>query len=109
MIVILYPKADRCAAEIAVKVQTLAQPYTSEQIYVIPKHNNGRSKAEIQEILNKASIACLVAHSVRKIDQDTLNQLKILTEGKKKSAPLFLPVWCCHCRLKIARYFKHRL
>ena len=73
MICLLHPKNDfSAAADIA--VQTLAQP-SNEQIYVVPRHNR-RSKMEIQESLNKASIALLLAYSVIEIDQDTLSELK---------------------------------
>ena len=92
MIAILYPKADHRAADIAVQVQTLAQPSVIEQIYVVPKHD-GRSKAKIQEKLKKASIAILIVNCAEKmtLNQETLNQLKILLNDNKKVCAFIPP------------------
>lgn len=82
MITILYPKDDFDAANVAVKVQALAQS-RNQKIYVVPKHY-GRNRTEIQESLKKSSVALLIAQSANEIDQDTLNELKILIDYKKK-------------------------
>lgn len=82
MITILYPKDDFDAANVAVKVQALAQS-RNQKIYVVPKHY-GRNRTEVQESLKKSSVALLIAQSANEIDQDTLNELKILIDCKKK-------------------------
>lgn len=82
MITILYPKDDFDAANVAVKVQALAQS-RNQKIYVVPKHY-GRNRTEVQESLKKSSIALLIAQAANEIDQDTLDELKALIDYKKK-------------------------
>ena len=82
MITILYPKNDFDAANVAVKVQSLAQS-RNQKIYVVPKHY-GRNRTEVQESLKKSSVALLIAQSANEIDRDTLDELKVLIDYKKK-------------------------
>lgn len=82
MITILYPKDDFDAANVAVKVQSLAQS-RNQKIYVVPKHY-GRNKTEIQQKLKKASTVLFIAQSSKELDQGTIEELKFLqSEGTK--------------------------
>jgi len=80
MISILYPKDDFDAANVAVKVQALAQS-KNQKVYVVPKHY-GRNKAEIQMNLSKTKTALFIIQTAEKVDRGTIDELNLLMEYK---------------------------
>lgn len=87
-ITIIYPKEDYEAANVAIKVQALAQS-SNQRVYVVPKHF-GKNKTEVQKNLDKTSVALFISQSVDKIDNSTLEELKYL-KSKDKKIIGFLP------------------
>lgn len=81
-ITIIYPKEDYEAANVAVKVQALAQS-RNQRIYVVPKHY-GKNKTEIQKNLEKTTVALFISQSSGNIDSSTLEELKFLKTQRKE-------------------------
>lgn len=88
MISIIYPKDDFDAANVAVKVQALAQS-RNQKVYVVPKHY-GRNQTEIEKNLKKTSVLLFIAQSASEIDQSTIDEINILISKNKKVVG-FLP------------------
>lgn len=81
-ITLIYPKDDYDAANVAIKVQALAQS-RGQKIYVVPKHY-GRSKTEVEKNLSNTSVALFISQSETPIDKATIDELKYLMENKIK-------------------------
>ncbi len=81
MIAILYPQLDFEAADIALKVQSLAK--SREPIYVVPKHY-GRVESSILTTLSRASMGLFIANELNPIDEQTDHELQqLLSKGKR--------------------------
>ncbi len=82
MITVLYPSDDFDAANVAVKVQALAQS-RNQRVYVVPKHF-GRNKTDIQKNLKNSTVVLFIAQSAETIDNGTIEELKFLQSINKK-------------------------
>ncbi|WP_421890517.1 hypothetical protein [Marinoscillum sp.] len=89
MITIIYPKDDFDAANVAVKVQALAQS-RNQKLYVVPKHF-GRNEISVEQNLKKSSVILLIAQSASAFDEQTLSELRLLQNLNKKIVG-FIPV-----------------
>lgn len=87
-ITIIYPREDYDAANVAIKVQALAQS-KNQRVYVVPKHH-GRNKSEIERKLGETNVALFISQSDSEIDQPTIDELKYL-KSKDKRIIGFLP------------------
>ena len=81
MIAIIYPKDDWDAIELAFKVQAIASS-KGYKVYSPPK-NSRRDNVEVFLQLNKVQYGIFLAYSSKKIDKDTLEELKHLMKNKK--------------------------
>jgi hypothetical protein len=82
MISILYPKDDYTSADIAIKIQALAQNQPGT-IFIVPKHF-GRNDINVQKNLLGSSSAMLLLHDKRSLDVDTKKEIELLVKNKKK-------------------------
>ena len=82
MLTIIYPKEDYTSADIAIRVQALAQGQ-GQKIYVVPKHY-GRNEENVFAKLSKATSILFIAHDKLNIDQNTEKELSFLSSKGKK-------------------------
>ncbi|GAB4340884.1 MAG: hypothetical protein OHK0038_20430 [Flammeovirgaceae bacterium] len=76
MLTILYSEGDYTAADIAIRVQALAQGQ-GQQLYVSPKHF-GRNEESVKKALSKSKNALFIAFDKTTIDDKTLQEIKYL-------------------------------
>lgn len=76
MISILYPEGDFTSADIAIKLQALAQTQ-SEQIFIVPKHF-GRNDENVYKNLGKSKTAMLLLHDKVALDSGTVKEVELL-------------------------------
>jgi len=76
MISILYPEGDFTSADIAIKLQALAQ-VQSEQIFIVPKHF-GRNSENVYKNLDASKTALLLLHDKIALDVDTKKEIEFL-------------------------------
>jgi len=76
MISILYPEGDFTSADIAIKLQALAQAQ-SEQIFIVPKHF-GRNSENVYKNLGASKTALLLLHDKMTLDVDTRKEIDFL-------------------------------
>jgi hypothetical protein len=84
MISILYPKEDFTSADIAIKLQALAQEQ-SEQIFIVPKHF-GRNEENVYKKLSESNTALLLLHDKLALDDATRKEVNFLL---KKGATIY--------------------
>ncbi|MBX2957225.1 MAG: hypothetical protein KF846_13765 [Cyclobacteriaceae bacterium] len=76
MISILYPEGDFTSADIAIKLQALAQAQ-SEQIFIVPKHF-GRNDENVFKNLSASKTALLLLHDKVALDGATKKEVEFL-------------------------------
>lgn len=76
MITILYPEGDFTSADIAIKLQALAQ-VQSEQVFIVPKHF-GRNSENVYKNLGTSKTALLLLHDKVTLDTDTKKEIEFL-------------------------------
>jgi hypothetical protein len=76
MLTILYSEGDYTAADIAIRVQALAQGQ-GQQIYVSPKHF-GRNEESVKKALSKSKNALFIAFDKTSIDAKTIQEINYL-------------------------------
>ena len=81
MLTILYPKEDYTSADIALRVQALAQSQ-NQKVYTVPKHY-GRNSEAVFAKLSKSSAVLFIVHDQEQIDQDTQAELEFLLQKGK--------------------------
>jgi len=80
MISITYPHGDYSSADLAIKLQALAQT-NSQKIYVVPKHF-GRDKTNIYKNLENTNAALLLLHDKLGLDKPTKDEVVYLVKKK---------------------------
>jgi hypothetical protein len=81
MLTIIYPENDYTSADIAIRVQALAQGQ-GQKIYVVPKHL-GRNEENIFKNLKKTDTVLFIAYDKTQLDNSTLDELSWLTKNNK--------------------------
>lgn len=81
MLTIIYPENDYTSADIAIRVQALAQGQ-GQKVYVVPKHL-GRNEVNILKNLNKTDTVLFIAYDKIQLDASTLKELSWLTNNNK--------------------------
>ena len=81
MLTIMYPENDYTSADIAIRVQALAQGQ-GQKVYVVPKHL-GRNEENIFKNLKKTDTVLFIAYDKTQIDASTLKELSWLTQNNK--------------------------
>ena len=81
MLTIIYPENDYTSADIAIRVQALAQGQ-GQKVYVVPKHL-GRNKENISKNLKKTDTVLFIAYDKTQIDTSTIEELSWLTKNNK--------------------------
>jgi len=82
MISILYPEGDYTSADIAIKLQALAQAQAN-QVFIVPKHF-GRNDENVYKNLKASKTAILLIHGKSTLDESTLTELKYLLKNKSR-------------------------
>ncbi|MEJ0057676.1 MAG: hypothetical protein WDN75_19740 [Bacteroidota bacterium] len=82
MISILYPEGDYTSADIAIKLQSLAQAQAG-QIFIVPKHF-GRNDENVYKNLGSSETAILLSHDKFTLDDATKKELVFLLNNKAK-------------------------
>jgi hypothetical protein len=81
MLTIIYPENDYTSADIAIRVQALAQGQ-GQKIYVVPKHL-GRNEENIFKNLKKTDTVLFIAYDKTQLDNSTLDELSWLIKNNK--------------------------
>lgn len=81
MLTIIYPENDYTSADIAIRVQALAQGQ-GQKVYVVPKHL-GRNEENISKNLKKTDSVLFIAYDKTQLDESTLTELSWLTKNNK--------------------------
>ena len=81
MLTIMYPENDYTSADIAIRVQALAQGQ-GQKVYVVPKHL-GRNEENIFKNLKKTDTVLFIAYDKTQIDASTFEELAWLTKNNK--------------------------
>ena len=82
MISIFYSEGDYGAADIAVKLQALAQ-LQAGQIFIVPKHF-GRNQINVEKNLKKSKTAIFLAHDKNVLDSHTKREVAFLSRNKAR-------------------------
>lgn len=109
MITILYSESDYSAADIAIKVQAIAQG-KGTKIYIVPKHY-GRIEENVYKNLRKSTIVLFLAYDKTKIDNSTRKELEFLINKGKNIYSIIpvnmeLPIINKSQNIKIIQYHK---